>query len=128
MPEVAASPILAPDSLPEIDVFQNPNPNRDYTINISIPEFTSVCPKTGLPDFGEIRIEYIPDETCLELKSLKYYFLAYRNQGIFYEAVVNTILDDLVAVLEPREMVVTGEFAVRGGTAGTVTARHKRKI
>jgi len=125
MPEVAASPALAPEALPEIDVFQNPNPNRDYTINISIPEFTSVCPKTGLPDFGEIRIEYIPDQTCLELKSLKYYFLAYRNQGIFYEAVTNRILDDLVGFCKPRFMEVTAEFTARGGISSTIVATYE---
>jgi 7-cyano-7-deazaguanine reductase len=79
---------------------------------------------TGQPDFATITVTYVPDRRCVEMKSLKLYFFAFRNQGIFYEAVVNTILDDLVAVLKPREMVVVGEFAVRGGTAGTVTARH----
>ena len=125
MPEVAASPVLSKDALPEIDIFQNPNPNRDYTINISIPEFTSMCPKTGLPDFGEIRIEYIPDETCLELKSLKYYFLAYRNMGIFYEAVTNRILDDLVEFCKPRFMEVTAEFTARGGISSTIVATYE---
>jgi len=110
-----------------LDAFDNPRPERDYEIRFVFPEFTSVCPVTGQPDFATITITYVPDRRCVEMKSLKLYFFAYRNQGIFYEAVVNTILDDLVAVLEPREMVVTGEFAVRGGTAGTVTARHKRK-
>jgi 7-cyano-7-deazaguanine reductase len=110
-----------------LDAFPNPRPERDYEIRFVFPEFTSVCPVTGQPDFATITITYVPDRRCVEMKSLKLYFFAYRNQGIFYEAVVNTILDDLVAVLEPREMVVTGEFAVRGGTAGTVTARHKRR-
>lgn len=110
-----------------LDAFDNPRPERDYEIRFVFPEFTSVCPVTGQPDFATITITYVPDGLCVEMKSLKLYFFAFRNQGIFYEAVVNTILDDLVAVLEPREMVVTGEFAVRGGTAGTVTARHKRK-
>jgi 7-cyano-7-deazaguanine reductase len=110
-----------------LDTFDSPRPERDYEIRFVFPEFTSVCPVTGQPDFATITITYVPDRRCVEMKSLKLYFFAYRNQGIFYEAVVNTILDDLVAVLEPREMVVTGEFAVRGGTAGTVTCRHTRK-
>ena len=88
------------------------------------PEFTSVCPVTGHPDFATITITYVPDRRCVEMKSLKLYFFAYRNKGIFYEAVVNTILDDLVAVLKPRRMTVTGEFAVRGGTKGTVRASY----
>ena len=107
-----------------IETFPNPQPGRDYEIAIRCPEFTSVCPKTGLPDFGEIRISYVPDERCIELKSLKYYLIDYRNKGIFYEAVVNTILDDLVSLLKPRKMTVIGEFAVRGGTAGTVTVDY----
>lgn len=88
------------------------------------PEFTSVCPVTGQPDFATITVAYVPDRLCVEMKSLKLYFFAYRNRGIFYEGVVNTILDDLVELLAPRRMTVIGEFAVRGGTAGTVTATH----
>ncbi len=83
-----------------------------------------MCPKTGLPDFGEIEIHYVPGETCLELKALKYYFLEFRNKGIFYEQVVNQILDDLVAACRPRKMVVTGEFSVRGGMRSTIVATH----
>jgi 7-cyano-7-deazaguanine reductase len=107
-----------------LDTFENPFPNRDYQIEFVFPEFTSVCPVTGQPDFATITVRYVPGERCVEMKSLKLYFFSYRNKGIFYEAVVNTILDDLVAVLSPRRMSVIGEFAVRGGTAGTVTAEH----
>ena len=107
-----------------LETFPNPQPGRDYEIAIRCPEFTSMCPKTGLPDFGEIRVTYTPDERCIELKSLKYYMLDFRQKGIFYEAVTNTILDDLVAVLKPRKMTVVGDFAVRGGTAGTITVDY----
>jgi 7-cyano-7-deazaguanine reductase len=107
-----------------IDTFPNPRPGRDYEIAISAPEFTSVCPMTGLPDFGEIRIAYVPDERCIELKALKYYLLEYRNRGIFYEAATNQILDDLVAVLEPRRITVVGDFTARGGIKTSVTATY----
>jgi 7-cyano-7-deazaguanine reductase len=109
-----------------LDTFPNPRPERDYEIDIRCPEFTSMCPKTGLPDFGEIRIQYVPDRTCLELKALKYYMLDYRNQGIFYEAATNKILDDLVAACQPRRMTVTGAFTARGGITTTVVARHEQ--
>jgi len=102
--------------------FSNPRPERDYEVTISCPEFTSVCPMTGLPDFGEIRIVYVPDATCVELKSLKYYMLEFRNRGIFYEAVTNQILDDLVAAIHPRRMTVVGNFSARGGITTSVTA------
>lgn len=105
-----------------LDTFPNPRPERDYGIEIRCPEFTSMCPKTGLPDFGEISIFYVPDATCIELKSLKYYLLNYRNQGIFYEAATNRILDDLVAACQPRRMRVTGAFTARGGITTTVMA------
>ena len=105
--------------------FPNPRPERYYEITISCPEFTSVCPMTGLPDFGEIRISYVPDARCVELKSLKYYMVEFRNKGIFYEAVTNLILDDLVALLQPRRMTVVGDFSVRGGIKTIVTAEHK---
>ena len=108
----------------QLDTFPNPRPERDYEIDIRCPEFTSMCPKTGLPDFGEIRIQYVPDQTCLELKALKYYMLDYRNQGIFYEAATNKILDDLVAACRPRRMTVTGAFTARGGITTTVVASH----
>lgn len=96
----------------------------DYEIKFVFPEFTSVCPVTGQPDFATITLVYVPDRLCIEMKSLKLYYFAYRDKGIFYEGVVNTILDDLVAVLKPRRMRVVGEFAPRGGTAGTVTAEY----
>src|SRR4051794_36215250 len=98
---------------PDVETFPNPRPERDYQIEIRCPEFTSVCPKTGLPDFGEILIRYVPDRTCIELKALKYYLVSFRNQGMFYEAVTNKILDDLVAACQPRRMTVTGAFTVR---------------
>ena len=104
------------------ETFPNPQPSRDYEIAIRCPEFTSVCPKTGLPDFGEIRITYVPDERCIELKALKYYLVDFRNKGIFYEAVTNQILDDLVAACAPRRMTVVGDFTARGGISTTVTA------
>ena len=107
-----------------LESFPNPKPQRDYEVKFVFPEFTSLCPVTGQPDFAAITLTYVPDKLCVEMKSLKLYFFAYRNKGIFYEAVVNTILDDLVATLKPRSMTITGEFAVRGGTAGTVTARY----
>jgi len=109
---------------PSIETFPNPRPGRDYEIAIRCPEFTSVCPKTGLPDFGEIRITYVPDERCIELKALKYYMIDFRNRGIFYEAVTNQILDDLVAACQPRRMTVVGDFSVRGGIKTVVTASY----
>jgi 7-cyano-7-deazaguanine reductase len=108
--------------MPDIEVFPNPSPRRNYVIRHTCPEFTSVCPKTGQPDFATIDLEYIPDETCIELKSLKLYYQSFRNEGIFYEAVINRILDELVAVCGPRWMRVTGSFAVRGGISSVVTA------
>jgi 7-cyano-7-deazaguanine reductase len=110
-----------------LETFPNPSPGRDYDIEIRCPEFTSVCPKTGLPDFGEIIIRYVPDERCIELKALKYYMVEFRNKGIFYEAVTNQILDELVAACEPRRMTVVGDFSVRGGISTTVTATYSKK-
>jgi 7-cyano-7-deazaguanine reductase len=110
-----------------LETFPNPNPERDYEIAIRCPEFTSVCPKTGQPDFGEIRITYVPDGACIELKSLKYYMVGFRNKGIFYEAVTNLILDDLVAACSPRRMTVVGDFSARGGITTMVTATYERK-
>ena len=107
-----------------IETFPNPRPERDYEIEIRCPEFTSMCPKTGLPDFGEIVIRYTPDRTCVELKALKYYLLDYRNRGIFYEAATNQILDDLVAACAPRRMRVVGAFTARGGITTSVTADY----
>ena len=107
-----------------LETFPNPRPEREYEIEIRCPEFTSVCPMTGLPDFGEIIVRYVPGPRCLELKALKYYFLEYRNRGIFYEAATNQILDDLVAACEPRRMTVTGAFTARGGITTSVVATH----
>jgi 7-cyano-7-deazaguanine reductase len=109
-----------------IETFPNPRPGRSYEIETRCPEFTSMCPKTGLPDFGEIRISYVPDRTCVELKSLKYYMLEFRNRGIFYEAATNQILDDLVGALAPRRMTVVGSFTARGGISTQVTAAYSR--
>ena len=107
-----------------LETFPNPRPERDFEILISCPEFTSMCPKTGLPDFGEIRITYVPDKACIELKSLKYYMLEYRNRGIFYESATNQILDDLVEACAPRRMTVVGHFSARGGITTQVTASY----
>jgi 7-cyano-7-deazaguanine reductase len=108
-----------------LDTLPNPKPQRDYEIKFVFPEFTSMCPVTGQPDFATITITYVPDQRCVEMKSLKLYFMAFRNKGIFYEAVTNQILDDLVGALAPRKMTVIGDFAVRGGTAGTVTVNYE---
>jgi 7-cyano-7-deazaguanine reductase len=109
-----------------LETFPNPRPERDYEIRIRCPEFTSMCPKTGLPDFGTISIHYVADASCLELKALKYYLHGYRNQGIFYEAATNKILDDLVTACRPRRMTVTGAFTARGGITTTVIAEFTR--
>jgi 7-cyano-7-deazaguanine reductase len=114
-------------SSPALETFPNPRPGRDYEIDIRCPEFTSVCPKTGLPDFGEIRITYVPDQLCIELKALKYYMVGFRNKGIFYEAVTNQILDDLVAACQPRRMTVVGDFSVRGGISTVVKAEYVKQ-
>ncbi len=108
-----------------LEAFENPHPLRDYVINHVAPEFTSVCPKTGQPDFGTIEIEYIADKLCVELKSLKFYLQSFRNEGVFYEDVVNRILDDLIACLQPKYMKVTGEFTPRGGMHSMVTAEYE---
>ena len=109
---------------PALETFPNPAPQRDYEIEIVQPEFTSVCPMTGLPDFGTIRIVYVPEARCVELKSLKLWLVAYRNRGIFYEAATNEILDTLVAAVRPRRMTVTGEFSARGGIATNVRCAY----
>lgn len=106
-----------------LETFENQFPDRDYQIEIVSPEFTSVCPRTGQPDFGTITIGYTPDKLCVELKSLKFYLQSFRNQGIFYEHVTNTILDDLVAVTKPRWMKLEAAFNARGGMTETVTAK-----
>jgi 7-cyano-7-deazaguanine reductase len=113
------------ESLPVIETWTNQY--KGYEITITIPEYTSICPRTGLPDFGTITIHYLPAKKCLELKSLKYYILAYRNMGIFYENAVNRILDDAARACRPRWMVVRGEFTTRGGMHTTVEARYPRK-
>lgn len=113
-------------SSPALETFPNPRPGRDYEIEIRCPEFTSVCPKTGLPDFGEIIITYVPDELCIELRALKYYIVGFRNEGIFYEAVTNRILDELVAACSPRRMTVVGDFSVRGGIGTVVSAAYDK--
>src|SRR5262245_16589201 len=107
-----------------LETFPNPRPERDFEIAISCPEFTSLCPKTGLPDFGEIRITYVAGDRCIELKSLKYYIIGFRDRGIFYESVTNQILDDLVAACQPRRMTVVVESSVRGGIKTVVTAAY----
>ncbi len=107
-----------------VETFDNPRPERDYTIQFECPEFTCLCPLTGQPDFATIRIEYVPDKTCVELKSLKLYLWSFRNQGAFHEAVTNQILDELVEKTQPRRMTVTGAFWVRGGITTTVVATH----
>jgi 7-cyano-7-deazaguanine reductase len=110
----------------KIETFPNPRPARDYEIAISAPEFTSLCPMTGLPDFGEIRVVYVPDKLCVELKSLKYYLLAFRDQGHFYEAATNQILDDFVAACRPRRVTVVGDFSARGGVHTSVTVTYSK--
>ncbi len=112
--------------LPAIEAWENQY-RRDYTIKIVHPEFTSVCPKTGLPDFGTITIEYVPGKLCLELKSLKYYFLQYRNCGVFMENIANRVLDDVVKAVKPRSCTVTGDFTPRGGLSSVITASYRAK-
>ncbi len=113
-----------PPSAGQLETFPNPRPGRDYTIEIVCPEFTSLCPKTGQPDFGTITFTYVPDETCVELKSLKLYLQRYRNEGAFYETVVNRLLDDFVAACAPRRCRVVGAFTPRGGITTNVTCEH----
>jgi 7-cyano-7-deazaguanine reductase len=113
-------------STPTIETFPNPRQGRIFEIDIDCPEFTSMCPKTGLPDFGTIRIRYVPDAACIELKSLKYYLLEFRNRGIFYESATNQILDDLVAACAPLRMTVEGAFTPRGGIRTTVRATYEK--
>jgi len=108
-----------------LELFNNPNPERDYCITIRCPEFTSLCPRTGQPDFGEIIVEYCPDKLCIELKSLKLYLQDYRNKGIFYEALTNDILNDLSGACKPRWMKVTSRFRPRGGITTDVVAQYQ---
>jgi len=107
-----------------LETFENQFPSRDYCIEIVCPEFTSVCPKTGQPDYGTLTISYTPDQKCVELKSLKFYLQAYRNEGIFYEHITNVIFDDLVGTLEPRWLKIVATFNARGGITETVTVEH----
>ena len=109
----------------ELETFDNPRPGRDYSIRIRVPEFTCLCPKTGQPDFATLHIEYVPDERCVELKSLKLYVWSFRDEGAFHEDVTNRILDDLVAACQPRFMRLSAEFNVRGGIYTTVVAEHR---
>lgn len=111
---------------PLMETFDNPQPDRDYTIHMEIPEFTCLCPKTGQPDFATLFIDYVPDRLCVELKSLKLYIWSYRDQGAFHEAVTNRILDDLVALLAPRFLRIHARFNVRGGIHTSVTAEHRQ--
>jgi 7-cyano-7-deazaguanine reductase len=122
---LTAAQIARPRTI--LDTFPNPRAQRDYEIKFVFPEFTSICPVTGQPDFATITVTYAPEKKCLEMKSLKLYFLAYRNKGIFFEAAVNAILDDLVAAIAPRRMTVLGEFSVRGGMSAVVTASHQAR-
>ncbi len=109
----------------DLETFPNPNVERDYTIRIDTPEFTCLCPKTGQPDFATLTLEYVPNESCIELKSFKLYIWSYRDKGAFHEAVTNSILDDLVKACQPRFMRLSAEFNVRGGVYTTVVAEHK---
>lgn len=110
----------------KLETFDNQYPGRVYTVEITCPEFTSVCPRTGQPDFGTLSISYVPDRKCVELKSLKLYLQQFRNEGIFYEHATNRILDDLVAVVDPQEMTIRAAFNPRGGITTTVTVRYKK--
>ena len=123
---MASKPAARP-SKKSLESFPNPNPDRDYTIRMRIPEFTCLCPKTGQPDFATLHLEYVPDAVCVELKSLKLYVWSYRNEGAFHEAVTNRIVDDLVALMKPRFLRLTAEFYVRGGIYTTVVAEHRQK-
>ena len=117
--------LFDPPSPEQLETFPNPNPDREYTIEIVCPEFTSLCPKTGQPDFGTLTFSYVPDKQCVELKSLKLYLQGYRNEGVFYEAVINRILDDFVEASRPRRCKLVGAFTPRGGITTTVTCTYE---
>ena len=119
---------MADNSRDLLEVFENQFPHRDYVIEHVCPEFTSMCPKTGQPDFGVLTIIYTPDKSCVELKSLKFYLQCFRNQGIFYENITNRILDDLVAVLAPRSLKILAAFSPRGGIHSNITATYEKKV
>jgi 7-cyano-7-deazaguanine reductase len=116
---------MSPEFRDQFETFENQFPERDYTIEIRCPEFTSVCPKTGQPDFGTLTFIYTPDKKCIELKSLKLYLQQFRNEGIFYENATNRILNDFVAAVEPRRVVLIAEFSARGGITTTVTVSYE---
>ena len=110
----------------QLESFENQFPDRDYDIQIQCPEFTSVCPKTGQPDFGQLIFDYVPDEKCIELKSLKLYLQQFRNEGIFYENITNSILDDFVEVVQPRRVTLTAKFTPRGGISSVIKVHHEK--
>jgi len=110
-----------------LETFDNQYPDRDYTIEIVCPEFTSICPKTGQPDFGRLTFRYVPQQKCVELKSLKFYLQKYRHEGVFYETLTNRILDDVAAVVQPRRMTLVAAFTARGGITTTVTATYQHE-
>lgn len=116
---------MKPPKAASIETFKNPNPDRDYEIRIEAPEFTCVCPKTGHPDFANMILSYVPDKLCLELKAYKLYMHAWRDVGIFHEAVTNRIADDLIASLKPRQLKLVGAFHAHGGITTTVTVEHR---
>jgi 7-cyano-7-deazaguanine reductase len=118
---------MTTEEKPALETFDNQFPERDYLIDIRCPEFTSVCPKTGQPDFGELEFSYIPDRKCVELKSLKLYLQSFRNRGIFYEHVTNTILDDFVTAVSPRYASLTATFTPRGGISSTVVCEYEQE-
>lgn len=122
--ELGGKPTAQPTKT--LETFENPNPNRDFHIHMEIPEFTCLCPKTGQPDFATIILDYIPDHHCVELKSLKLYMWSFRDEGCFHEAVTNRMLDDLVAVTQPKFMRITSKFYVRGGVFTNVVAEHRK--
>jgi 7-cyano-7-deazaguanine reductase len=122
---VASEPATRPSKL-SLETFPNPQPDRDYTIRMRIPEFTCLCPKTGQPDFATLHLEYVPDTLCVELKSLKVYVWSFRNEGAFHEAVTNRIVDDLVRLMRPRFIRLTAEFNVRGGIYTTIVAEQRQ--
>ena len=117
---------MATTASKNLETFENPKPERDYTISMTLPEFTCLCPMTGQPDFATLHIQYVPDRLCVELKSLKLYIWSYRDEGAFHEAVTNRILSDLVSALSPRYIKLTADFNARGGITTTVTADHKK--
>ena len=124
----AATAVPASPDAAALERVPNPHPRKLYLARFTAPEFTSVCPKTGQPDFGTIRVTYVPDRRCVELKSLKLYLQAYRSKGIFYEDVINVILDDLVTAMRPRRLTVEGDFRVRGGISSLVTATYEAPV